>query len=137
MIDDDEEDFIILRDIVSEINHHKYTIEWVSSYKEGLTRLLEQKHDVYLIDLFLGTNTGIDLIVEAIKSNCYKPLIILTGQRDYMADNTAMEAGATDYLIKGEITSKSQKNASLFEYVAIIYINLFFHQLLSTKLLVR
>ena len=107
MIDDDEEDFIIMNDIISEVVHSKYKLEWVSSYKEGLNTLLEHRHDVYLIDFFLGTYTGIDLINEAIKNGCDKPLIILSGQSDFVADNKAMEAGATDYLVKGEITSRS------------------------------
>lgn len=107
MIDDDEEDFLIMKDIIREIDHHKYILDWVPSYKEGLKILLEQKHDIYFIDFFLGSMTGLDLINEAVKIDCDSPLIILSGQSDFMADNKAMEAGATDYLVKGEITSRS------------------------------
>lgn len=107
MIDDDEEDFIIMNDIITEIDGPKYTLEWVSSYREGLKILLEKRHDLYFIDFFLGANTGLDLIYEAQKSGCDKPLIILTGQSDFMADNKALDAGATDYLVKSELSSRS------------------------------
>lgn len=107
MIDDDEEDFIIMNDIITEIDGPKYTLEWVSSYREGLKILLEKRHDLYFVDFFLGANTGLDLIYEAQKSGCDKPLIILTGQSDFMADNKALDAGATDYLVKSELSSRS------------------------------
>lgn len=107
MIDDDEEDFIIMNDIITGIDGPTYTLEWGSSYREGLNILLEKRHDLYFIDFFLGVNTGLDLIFEAQKSGCDKPLIILTGQSDFMADNKAMDAGATDYLVKSELSSRS------------------------------
>lgn len=107
MIDDDEEDFIIMNDIITGIDGHKYTLEWVSSYREGLNILLEKRHDLYFIGFFLGVHIGLDLIFEAQKSGCDKPLIILTGQSDFMADNKALDAGATDYLVKSELSSRS------------------------------
>ena len=41
MIDDDEEDFIIARDLFSEIDPRRYIISWAPSYKEGLAHISE------------------------------------------------------------------------------------------------
>lgn len=106
MIDDDEEDFMIIRDIIIEIDHHKFTIDWVPSYDEGLKKISEKTHDVYLIDYRLGVRTGLELITEAVKGGCAEPMIILTGQNDIAVDIAAMNAGASDYMVKGTINAQ-------------------------------
>ena len=39
MIDNDEDDFIITKDLFAEIYHHKYSIDWVQSYNDGLKHI--------------------------------------------------------------------------------------------------
>jgi len=36
LIEDDEDDFVITRDLLSEIPGKKFTVEWVKTYEEGL-----------------------------------------------------------------------------------------------------
>jgi signal transduction histidine kinase len=107
MIDDDEEDFMIVRDIILKgVVNHKYTIDWQPSYEAGLKSISEKKHDVYLIDYNLGAHTGLELIKKAIDIGCEAPLIILTGENNFEIDTQAMNAGAADYLVKGTISSQ-------------------------------
>src|SRR5690606_4008847 len=103
LVDDDEEDFIITRDIIDDIRHRKYNMEWVSGYQQAFRIISEERHDVYLIDYRLGAESGLDLIKAAVRSGCKAPLILLTGQGDIETDELAMKAGAADYLIKGRI----------------------------------
>ncbi len=105
MIDDDEEDFMIVRDIIEDIQTN-YKIEWTSSYQEGLADIAAKKHDVYLVDYKLGAYTGLELISEAVAMGCEAPLIILTGQKSIEIDRKAMEAGASDYIVKGTISGQ-------------------------------
>ncbi len=106
MIDDDEEDFMIIRDILGDIVHHKYMIEWTPSYEMGLLDVADRKHDVYLIDYILGAKTGLEFIREAMALGCEAPLIILTGQKNIEVDTEAMKAGASDYMVKGTISEQ-------------------------------
>ncbi|MES2285973.1 MAG: response regulator [Bacteroidota bacterium] len=106
MIDDDKDDFMIVRDIIRDVVHHKYTIDWRPSYEEGLKSIAEKNHDVYLIDYRLGAKTGLDLIKRAIEIGCEAPLIILTGENNFEIDNQAMNAGAADYIVKGAISGQ-------------------------------
>jgi two-component system cell cycle sensor histidine kinase/response regulator CckA len=62
LVDDDEEDYLITRDIVEEIDHSRFTVDWVESYEKGLEQVKQQIHDVYLIDYRLGAQSGLDLI---------------------------------------------------------------------------
>jgi signal transduction histidine kinase len=103
LIDDDEEDFMITRDIIADISQRKYKVDWISSYDEALKSINSKAHDVYLIDYRLGARTGLELISEAIRGGCTSPLILLTGQGDIEIDEKAMKAGAADYLVKGSI----------------------------------
>jgi len=106
MIDDDKEDFMIVRDIISNTIHFRYTIDWRPSYEEGLKSIAEKNHDVYLVDYKLGAKTGLDLIKRAIEIGCEAPLIILTGENNFEIDEQAMKAGAADYMVKGTISGQ-------------------------------
>lgn len=111
MIDDDEEDYIITRDIVSQIDHYSYTLDWCDNYFAGIKKILTQHHDVYLVDYQLGPNNGLDLVSEAISRGCEAPLILLTAKNDIEIDKAAMKAGASDYLLKGRITPRNLESS--------------------------
>jgi signal transduction histidine kinase len=111
LVDDDEDDYLLTRDVIKEISHHHYTLDWVSSFDEALGLIGEKRHDVYLIDFRLGARTGLELIREANQNNCSAPLILLTGQGDLETDVLAMRAGAADYLVKGNINSNQLERA--------------------------
>ena len=103
LIDDDEDDYIITRDVLDEITSRKYHIDWISNYKDGLQAIRHNVHDVYLVDYSLGSQTGLDIIRESVESGCDKPIILLTGRGDMEVDELAMAAGATDYIFKGNL----------------------------------
>jgi len=106
MIDDDEDDFVVTRDMLAEASEAtRFKLDWVSTYEEGLEVIQRCEHDVYLVDYRLGGRSGLELLQEAIEGGCKAPLIIATGQGDHDIDLQAMEAGATDYLVKGQVDS--------------------------------
>ena len=69
----------------------------------ALARIREQRHDVYLIDYRLGSQTGLELVREAFAARPRAPVIILTGRSDYEIDLEATALGVTDYLIKQQL----------------------------------
>lgn len=106
LIDDDEDDYVYLIDLFEEIHRHKYQVTWKSSYAEGLKALLNQQFDICLLDYRLGERTGIDLLKEARQlgaTSC--PIIFLTGHGDLDLDIQAMQTGASEYLVKGQLTA--------------------------------
>jgi signal transduction histidine kinase/DNA-binding response OmpR family regulator len=105
LIDDDEEDFIITRHLIEDTPHHKYKIDWVESYENALEIFDKNKYAVYLLDYKLGNHVGLDIIKEARRKNITAPFILLTGLGNSELDEEAMKAGASDYLIKGNITA--------------------------------
>ena len=105
LIDDDEDDFVNLRGLFEEVVRSKYTITWKPSYQEGLQAFREKKFDACLLDYRLGEHTGIDLLKEVHKMGIVCPIIILTGHGDFDLDIQAMQFGASEYLVKGQLTA--------------------------------
>ncbi|HEY6332667.1 MAG TPA: PAS domain S-box protein [Blastocatellia bacterium] len=104
LVDDDEDDYIITRDLLSEIDGTDFDLEWIASYNGALEAIGSGKHHIYLFDYGLGERTGLDLLREAIRTGCRGPIILLTGQGHHEVDVEAMKSGAADYLVKGQIT---------------------------------
>ena len=113
LIDDDEDDYILTKDVFSQIKNvtHRYEFSWISSFDKGINAVLKQQFDIYLVDYRLGKLTGVDLLNEAILSGVKQPIIILTGKGDDKIDEEAMNLGAADYLIKDKIDADSLDRA--------------------------
>jgi two-component system sensor histidine kinase/response regulator len=100
LIDDDENSFVITRELLQEIDGRDVLLDWAEEADAGLEQLLRGQHDIYLLDYRLGADDGIDVLRRARAAGCQSPIIILTGLTDIALDKRALEAGATDYLAK-------------------------------------
>lgn len=103
VVDDDEDDFVLVRDLILETAHGVFEVDWVSTYEGALQEIEASRHHVYLLDYRLGSENGLALLREARALGCQAPLILLTGQGDRQVDMAAMEAGASDFLDKREL----------------------------------
>jgi FixJ family two-component response regulator len=102
LIDDDEEEASLTRALLKRVEDVRYELDWISTFDEGLAAVLRNDHDVYLVDHQLGGRTGVELVAEAREAGSLAGLIMLTGQRHRSTDIAAMNAGATDFLMKGK-----------------------------------
>jgi PAS domain S-box-containing protein len=103
LVDDDEDDYILTHDLLIEIEQGKFDLEWADTYEAALEAMEQDRHDVYLLDYHLGERNGLELLREALRNGHRTPMILLTGQEDHEVDVEAMKAGASDYLVKGQI----------------------------------
>lgn len=103
IIEDDEDDYIIMSHYLSKIKTEKYDVYWCNDFDEAEAEILNDEHDIYLIDHFLGKGEGIEIIEKIRARNILKPLILLTGSSDYSVDEKAMSKGASDFLVKKEV----------------------------------
>jgi signal transduction histidine kinase len=102
LVDDDEDDYLLTRELFAEIPGGRYALDWAATYDAGLEAIGRGAHDVYLLDYRLDGRTGLDLLREAVRRGCRAPVILQTGAGDQEVDLEAMRAGAADYLLKGE-----------------------------------
>lgn len=105
LIDDDEDDVLLTRELLAErAGAAGWSFAAVLSAGEGREALRLDAHDAYLVDYRLGPESGIDLVREVRAANSLAPLIILTGQGDEEVGIAAIQAGADDYLVKGQLS---------------------------------
>ncbi|MEA2488629.1 MAG: hypothetical protein QOH21_421 [Acidobacteriota bacterium] len=103
LVEDDEDDYVLTRELLSDAKRTRFELEWISSFEEALGALAKSTHDVCLIDYRLGEHDGLELLRHAREVGVTAPLILLTGQGGGDIDLQAMRAGAADYLVKGMI----------------------------------
>ncbi len=58
LVEDDEDDYLITREMLAEQDRARFTLDWCSEYGAALLAIREQRHDVYLVDYRLGERTG-------------------------------------------------------------------------------
>lgn len=105
LIDDDQDDFLIVSDMLSEAEDTRFELDWAQTYEAGLEAMSRLEHDVYLLDYFMGEKDGLELLKIAVENGCKAPVIFLTAHGNYSVDLKAMKAGASDYLVKGQFSA--------------------------------
>jgi signal transduction histidine kinase len=103
LIDDDEDDFVLIRDLLADSSFRNYEISHVTNYEQGLVDTCSGNYDIVLLDYKLGEKTGLDLLSEARRLGCETPVIMLTGMSSDEIDIAVMEKGADYYLEKSRI----------------------------------
>ena len=106
LIDDDRLQFRLTQAHFDNFHGERYTLEWAATYDEGIERLCSGDYSACLLDYQLGERDGLQLIREAVGRGCRTPIVFLTAETAHRVDIEAMNAGALDYLVKGEITPR-------------------------------
>ena len=68
LIEDDENDYILVRDMLSDIASVKFHLDWISTYKEAVAEICSLRHDIALLDYRLGARDGLEFLREVIRS---------------------------------------------------------------------
>jgi signal transduction histidine kinase len=114
LVDDDEDDFVLTRELLADIPGGQFVIEHAPTFEAGLEAVCAGGHDIYLLDYLLGARTGIDLLTEAQGKSCRAPIILLTGKGQREIALEAMRLGASDYLEKAGLTPSLLERSILY-----------------------
>lgn len=77
-------------------------VVWAPTLAQGVIAAAGSNPDVILLDLSLPDSTGLKT-VEAMRAAAPEvPIIVLTGQDNHRLAEEALQAGAQDYLVKGQ-----------------------------------
>lgn len=80
----------------------KEPVTWAKTLAEGITATQCNKPDIVLLDLSLPDSAGLDT-VRAMRAAMHDvPIVVLTGHDDNALVVAALQAGAQDYLVKGQ-----------------------------------
>ena len=103
LVEDEPTDAEFTRAMLGQVHGAEITLHWSRTFDEGLTELESGRYDVALVDYMLGADNGLDLVREAVRLELATPIILLTGKGSREIDLEAQNAGAADYLVKGQI----------------------------------
>ncbi|HYL44710.1 MAG TPA: response regulator, partial [Ktedonobacteraceae bacterium] len=103
LIEDDEDDYMLLQKVLAKIPDERYELLWEHAYEGGLASMLAVEHDISMVDYRLGASNGIELLKAAREQGYRRPIILLTGAEGNEIDIQALQAGADDYVAKGQL----------------------------------
>lgn len=103
LVEDDDVDYLVARRLFSQMVDVHYELDRAPDYETALEAIRRRDHDLLIVDFYLGGYTGLDLLREMAAAGSYAPVIVLTAAGNRDVDLAVMQAGAADYLVKGEI----------------------------------
>ncbi len=84
----------------------EFTVNQVGTLAEAATELTKEDFDVVLLDLYLPDGEGLDSF-RAFRADCPDlPVVILSGLDDKAVALKAVQEGAQDFLVKGEMDAE-------------------------------
>ena len=108
--DNDDDALFVRRDLKQGIEYafaDEITITRVTSLADAIAACDDQSFDAVFLDLGLGNSNGVETVERFTDGGIDLPIIVLTGLKDNKTAIEAVQAGAQDYLVKGETTSKT------------------------------
>jgi len=106
LIEDNPGDPRLLKEMLNEYGNHGMKLTWVAFMGEAEAYLAANKVDVILLDLGLADAQGLTAVRRAHIAAPHAALVVLTGLDDESMAVQALQEGAQDYLIKGEIEAR-------------------------------
>lgn len=112
-IEDNPDDAVLIQFMVEDIAEFE-SITIVNRLKEGIALANEEEFDLAFLDLSLPDSHGVDTVLEFSENHQDIPLIVFTGLNDEEMAIEAINSGAQDYLVKGEITGNILRKTSFY-----------------------
>jgi diguanylate cyclase (GGDEF)-like protein/PAS domain S-box-containing protein len=106
LIEDNPGDARLIHEMLREPGQHNIEMACVSSMSEAEQYLLLHEVHIVLLDLGLPDAQGLNAVRRAHKAAPRAALVVLTGWDDESMAMQALQEGAQDYLIKGQIETR-------------------------------
>lgn len=103
LVEDNPGDVRLFRENLTDAGTGQYRLTCAEHLNEALHRLDEECYDVVVLDLTLPDSRGISTLNSVRMHSPQVPVILLTTVNDEALAVTALQNGAQDYLIKGQV----------------------------------
>ena len=111
LIEDNPGDARLIKEAIREIPNLNIELSHANCLQAGLSKLSENHFDFVLLDLGLPDSLGLGTLIQVRDRFHSIPVVVLTGLDDEMVAVHAVQAGAQDYLVKGQIDSNILRRA--------------------------
>lgn len=105
LIEDNPGDARLVKEMLVDAWANNFSLAHVEMIREGLSLLMDEGYHVILLDLSLPDGHGLDTARQVCAAAPHLPVIILTGLDDETIAIHAVQEGAQDYLVKGQMDS--------------------------------
>jgi signal transduction histidine kinase len=107
LVEDNPADALLTRQMLADSDAGiDFNLVHKDSLEEGLKTLKQVRFDVILLDLSLPDSRGLETVTRARRPANETPIIVFTGMNDQELAVKAVQYGAQDYLVKGQINSE-------------------------------
>ncbi|MBX9690311.1 MAG: response regulator [Candidatus Obscuribacterales bacterium] len=116
LIEDSAADAKLLRTMLKGSEKVQFELEHVSRLQKGIELLQAGYFDLVLLDLSLPDAQGLDTFRRLHTIHPELPIIVLTGLNDESAAVETVQAGAQDYLIKGQVEADALSRSIIYAF---------------------
>jgi len=116
LVEDNPSDARLVEIYLSDSNGYNFNITKAESLKEAFEHS-DINFDAILLDLSLPDSMGLETLQSVIDNFPNSPTIVLTGLDDETVGIQAVESGALDYLIKGDIDTRVLVKTISYAYI--------------------
>jgi signal transduction histidine kinase len=107
LVEDNPGDALLFREMIKEQGWHSPNLIHVEYMSAAEKHLAEHAFDIVLLDLVLPDAQGLPAVRRVHAAGPRVPLVVLTGMDDESLAVQALQEGAQDYLIKGQIEARA------------------------------
>jgi signal transduction histidine kinase len=108
-IEDSETDYLLAWQL---FNHNQISLTRATTLAEGIDQLRAHQFDLILLDLGVPDSHGITTLHKiSTLVEQHPPIVVFTGSDDEASIIEALQNGAQDYLVKGDIDKKTLERA--------------------------
>jgi two-component system OmpR family response regulator len=95
-----EDDATTGREIVTELKHHGFDVEWISDGRDGLIRAISGDFDAVILDRMLPRMDGLAIVTVMRGAEVNIPVLMISALSDVDERIRGLRAGGDDYMTK-------------------------------------
>jgi two-component system, cell cycle sensor histidine kinase and response regulator CckA len=103
LVEDNPGDRRLIREMLAEASDVAFDVQYADRLETAIKHLGENRVDVVLLDLGLPDSQGLETLGRIYAQVPDLPIVVLTGLNNEMVGVQAVNEGAQDYLIKGQV----------------------------------
>jgi two-component system cell cycle response regulator len=107
LIEDNAGDRGLIREALGSVEHTRFELTYADRLSTGLAQLARGSIDIVLLDLSLPDSQGLETLEKTHAQVPDVPIVVLTELEDEALAIKSVQAGAQDYLVKGQTNGQS------------------------------
>ena len=109
LVEDNSGDRRLISEMLAEASNVTFDVKYADRLQAAIEYLSQNRVEVILLDLGLPDSQGLETLKKTYAQVSETPIVVLTGLNDEMIGAQAVNEGAQDYLIKGQVDTNLLK----------------------------